>query len=318
MRTRFAPSPTGPLHLGHAYCAILAHDMAQAAGGTFLLRIEDIDRTRARPKWEAQIFDDLHWLGLRWPDPVMRQSARLDDYSAALAKLQAMGLLYRCTCKRRDIEAAADAPQEGSGPVFGPDGLVYPGTCRSLDRDDADAALRLNMEKALSFLGEATLSFEDTSPRHAGRHEITPDELIHRVGDIVLARRDMGTSYHLSVVVDDAAQGMTDVVRGEDLFEATRIHVLLQALLDLPTPRYHHHRLIRDENGKRLAKRDDARAIAKYRAEGLSPADIRSLVGLPAPVSPDNPTASEQEPTDRSQTPTRRKPDQAFPRSSRT
>ncbi len=279
--TRFAPSPTGPLHLGHAYSALLAYDMAQAAGGRqFLLRIEDIDQSRARPEWEAQIYDDLHWLRLEWPEPVMRQSDRMAVYQQALAQLEAKGLLYRCTCNRRDIEAAIAAPQEGVPAAYGPDGMIYPGTCRDLDHTQSDAALRLDMQKACLYLGAPNLSFVETGPAHKGLQTITADELIHTVGDIVLARLDMGTSYHLSVVLDDAAQGITDVIRGEDLFEATKIHVLLHTLLGLPTPTYHHHALIRDDTGKRLAKRDDARAIAKYRTEGATPADIRKMVGL--------------------------------------
>ncbi len=281
MRTRFAPSPTGPLHLGHAYSALLAYGMATKAGGEFCLRIEDIDQSRARPKWEAQIYDDLHWLGLEWPEPVMRQSDRMPAYQDALTKLEDMGLLYRCTCKRRDIEAAVSAPQEGVEPAYGPDGLIYPGTCRNAGHRDSNAALRLDMAKACDMLGNPVLEFSETGPAHKGTHRITTGDLIHRVGDIVLARRDMGTSYHLSVVLDDAVQGMTDVIRGKDLFQATKIHVLLQRLLGLPTPTYHHHRLIRDEAGKRLAKRDDARAIAKYRDDGASPADIRKMLALP-------------------------------------
>jgi len=280
LTTRFAPSPTGPLHLGHAYSALLAYDMAQAAGGQFLLRIEDIDQSRARPEWEAQIYDDLRWLGLEWPEPVMRQSERLPVYQQALAQLEAKGLLYRCTCNRRDIESAIAAPQEGTPAAYGPDGMIYPGTCRTLDHTDENAALRLDMEKACLYLGAPDLSFVETGPAHTGRKTITPHELIHTVGDIVLARRDMGTSYHLSVVLDDAAQSITDVIRGEDLFEATKIHLLLQTLLDLSTPTYHHHALIRDDAGKRLAKRDDARAITKYRADGATPSDIRKMVGL--------------------------------------
>ncbi len=276
MRTRFAPSPTGPLHLGHAFSALLAYDMAQKAGGEFHLRIEDIDQSRARAEWEAQIYDDLAWLGLTWPTPVMRQSDRMSVYKDALGLLDSKGLLYRCTCNRRDIEAAISAPQEGVKPVFGPDGMIYPGTCRNAAHTDDAAALRLDMAKACDLLADHfPLGFGDN-----GQHSITASELINNVGDIVLARRDMGTSYHLSVVLDDATQNVTDVVRGQDLFEATKIHVLLQHLLDLPTPRYHHHRLIRDQAGKRLAKRDDARAIAKYRADGATPADIREMVGL--------------------------------------
>ncbi|KUJ85895.1 glutamyl-Q tRNA(Asp) synthetase [Ruegeria marisrubri] len=277
--TRFAPSPTGPLHLGHAYSVLLAHDMARAEGGVFLLRIEDIDQSRARPHWEAQIYDDLHWLGLAWPEPVMRQSERLPRYRQALNRLIAMGLVYPCKCNRADIEAAAGAPQEGV-PQFGPDGRIYPGTCRHrpLDETGSNDVLRLNIRKALA--AAPALRFHETGPAHAGMHELSPGDLIDRVGDIVLVRRNMHSSYHLSVVVDDADQNITNVVRGEDLLEATHIHVLLQALLGLPTPIYHHHKLIRDENGKRLAKRDDARAIARYRQDGLTPQDIREMVGL--------------------------------------
>lgn len=277
--TRFAPSPTGPLHLGHAYSACLAHDMARARDGTFLLRIEDIDRSRARPHWETQIHDDLHWLGLDWPEPVMRQSDRVAAYATALAQLSDMGLTYPCRCRRADIEAAAGAPQEGV-PQVGPDGRIYPGTCRHRpmsDRDPGDV-IRLNMQLVARMRPRS--HFIETGPLHAGRHTVDPEILVHTVGDPILERRDMGGSYHLSVVVDDAAQGITHVIRGADLFEATALHVILQGLLGLPVPEYHHHRLIRDETGKRLAKRDDARAIALYRSEGLSPADIRRKVGL--------------------------------------
>lgn len=278
--TRFAPSPTGPLHLGHAYSALLAQDMAQACGGTFLLRIEDIDQSRARPAWEAQIYDDLAWLGLRWPQPVMRQSERLPRYRAALERLTAMGLTYPCRCNRADIEAAAGAPQEGV-PQFGPDGRIYPGSCRARPMQAAGEqdVIRLNMARAVELAD--LRSFEETGAQFCGSHPLAPKRLTTEVGDIILVRRNMGSSYHLSVVVDDADQGITHVVRGADLFEATQIHVLLQVLLELPTPAYHHHDLIRDDAGKRLAKRDDARAIAKYRSDGASPQDIRAMVGLP-------------------------------------
>jgi len=281
--TRFAPSPTGPLHLGHAYSALVAAE--RAAGGTFLLRIEDIDRARARPEWEARIYDDLAWLGLSWPHPVMRQSERMAAYDAALDRLWATGLLYPCHCNRRDILAAAAAPQEGGAPVTGPDGVVYPGTCRPetppAGPRPEGAALRLDMARAVAQTG--ALGFTETGAGpggETGRIAVAPAQLVAGIGDAVLARRDMGTSYHLAVVVDDAAQGVTEVVRGRDLFEATPLHVLLQHLLGLPTPAYHHHRLIRDAAGKRLAKRDDARAIARYREDGLSPAELRALVGL--------------------------------------
>lgn len=281
--TRFAPSPTGPLHLGHAYSALLSQDMARSEGGDFLLRIEDIDRTRSRPDWEAQIYSDLDWLGLRWPTPVMRQSERLTAYGAALDDLWARGLLYPCTCSRRDIAEAMSAPQEGAPPATGPDGPVYPGTCRAAPRTGSrprDVHLRLDMAAALAARAAAGTAFTETGPAQCGAIHTGPETYRDAIGDVVLARRDMGTSYHLSVVLDDAAQDITHVTRGEDLFEATRIHVLLQRLMALPTPLYHHHRLIRDAAGKRLAKRDDARAIATYRAEGATPQDIRRMVGL--------------------------------------
>lgn len=285
-RTRFAPSPTGPLHLGHACSALVAARRAEAAGGTFLLRIEDIDQSRARPEWEAQIDEDLSWLGLDWPRPVMRQSQRLPAYRAALQTLWDMGLLYPCSCTRRDIAEAASAPQEGA-PQLGPDGIVYPGTCRPETAPEGplpDAVLRLDMARALErACRHQPLFFTETGKGpngESGARSIARRRMIEKVGDVVLARQGMGTSYHLSVVVDDAEQQITEVVRGQDLFEATPIHVLLQRLLGLPVPLYHHHRLIRDEAGKRLAKRDDARAIRLYRDEGKNPADILKMIGL--------------------------------------
>ena len=268
--TRFAPSPTGPLHLGHAYSAMLAASL----GERFFLRIEDIDTPRCRAEFETAIYGDLHWLGLTWDTPVLRQSDRLPAYQTALAHLYSMGLTYHCTCTRGDIKAALSAPQEG-GPQFGPDGPIYPGTCR--DHGHASGAVRLNMHKAMALTGP--LRFDDTGTR-PGPHHFDAKAMTFGMGDVVLARRDIGTSYHLSVVVDDAAQGVTLVTRGQDLFDATALHVLLQSLLGLPTPTYHHHRLIRDDQGKRLAKRDDARALSTYREKGATPQDIRRMVGL--------------------------------------
>lgn len=273
--TRFAPSPTGPLHLGHAFSAFTAFDRARARSGEFLLRIEDIDRPRSKPEFERLIYEDLRWLGLDWPAPVMRQSDRLPAYRRALDHLAAMGLCYPCQCTRADIRAALSAPQEGAPPA-GPDGPVYPGTCRARQMSDANPtdSIRLNLAAALDHLGHLP-AFTETGPLHGGSH-VLPDT----IGDVVLARRDIATSYHLSVVVDDAAQNVTEVVRGADLFTATFIHILLQDLLELRRPTYFHHDLIRDQFGKRLAKRDDARAIAKYRQDGLAPPDIRTLVGI--------------------------------------
>lgn len=277
--TRFAPSPTGPLHLGHAYSALLAHQMAQQAGGTFLLRIEDTDQTRARVHWQDQIYEDLAWLGLSWETPVRRQSDWLSEYSSALILLQEKQLIFPCNCRRADIEAAAGAPQEGV-PQFGPDGRIYPGTCRhrSMDAAQPVEALRLNMHKATEIL-TAPLVYQETGLGR-GRKTVSAAALQTKVGDVVLQRRNAQVAYHLAVVVDDAKQGVSDVVRGADLAEATQIHVLLQSLLGLPTPRYHHHKLIRDSTGKRLAKRDDATAITKLRSDGQSANDIRRLLGF--------------------------------------
>ena len=213
--TRFAPSPTGRLHLGHAFSALTAWDLARAAGGTFLLRIEDIDRTRARPDHEAAILDDLAWLGLAWPEPVLRQSERLPAYAAALDRLKALGVAYPCTCTRRDIAAALAAPQEGA-----PAG-VYPGTCRGRTDAPEDAAWRLDLAAATHRLGGpaavAGLGFTETGPQAPGAHRLDPDRLAREIGDVVLGRRDTGIAYHLAVVIDDAAQGVTHVVRGADL-----------------------------------------------------------------------------------------------------
>ena len=286
MITRFAPSPTGPLHLGHAYSAILTHDMARAAGGTFLIRFEDIDSTRARPEWEDLILQDLTWLGLAWDAPPIRQSERLAAYGHALQELWNQNVLYPCTCSRKDVLAALSAPQEGAPLAYGPDGPIYPGTCREISvrsgKYPKGTALRLDIKDALSAT-DRPITFEETgtpagnSPKQMA---YTPREVVAALGDIVLSRKEFLGSYHLSVVLDDAAQKITHIVRGEDLFEATQIHVVLQQLLGLPTPIYHHHKLIRDTAGKRLAKRDDARAISKYRAEGANPDDIRKMVGL--------------------------------------
>jgi glutamyl-Q tRNA(Asp) synthetase len=295
--TRFAPSPTGPLHLGHAYSALLAHDMARAAGGRFLLRMEDTDLDRCRPEWDALIQEDLAWLGLTWDGPIHRQAPRIACYNARLETLAGTGLLYPCACTRSDIRAALAAPQEGV--AF----AVYPGTCRGrpmASRQPGDA-LRLDLAAALARLAVAErrlpppawgadalagprvrdLGFTETGPARAGRHTIDPSDARARIGDVVLSRKgEEIVAYFLASAFDDADQGITHVVRGEDLFDFTPVQVILQQLFGLPTPVYHHHRLIRDEQGRRLAKRDDARALAKYRAEGATPADIRRMVGL--------------------------------------
>lgn len=278
MITRFAPSPTGPLHLGHAFSALTAFDMAQAAGGTFLLRMDDIDKVRSRPEYEALAIEDLRWLGLTWPEPILHQSRTEHRFHAALEQLGARGLLYPCSCSRRDIEDAAGAPHEGV-PTHGPDGRIYPGTCRHRPLSDyrEGDALRLHMARAAS---GALPGFEETGPLHSGTIQLDPNQLIYAVGDVVLARKGRTAAYHLCVVTDDHAQGISHVIRGADLYDATQIHALIYHLLELPLPQWHHHRLIRDETGRRLAKRDDARAISLYRREGATPQDIRRMVGL--------------------------------------
>lgn len=277
MRTRFAPSPTGPLHLGHALSAMTAHDFARTRTGVFLLRFEDIDRARSKAEWEAAIVADLVWLGIRPDETPVRQSERQHLYDRALDHLWNAGFLYPCRCSRGDIRAALAAPQEGPLPV-GPDGLVYPGTCRGRPRTGPrpDAALRLDMGRAVGRTGD--VAFRELSERRQVR--VTAAALVASVGDVVLARRGIGTSYHVSVVVDDAEQGISHVVRGRDLYEATAIHVVLQRLLGLSVPDYLHHALVRDADGRRLAKRHDARAIAAYRDAGASPADLSRMVGL--------------------------------------
>lgn len=271
--TRFAPSPTGDLHLGHAYSAWFARDVAACAGGRFLVRIEDIDTGRCRPAFIERNLDDLQWLGLAWEQPVVRQSERMDLYREALRRLDDLGVVYPCFCTRKDIraeiEAAAGAPH-----TVAPDGsAVYPGICRALDaaaRDDRIAAgrshaLRLDAARARRLTGE--LSWTD---RSHGRRTARLDQF----GDVVIARKDNATSYHLSVVVDDAAQGVTDVTRGEDLLEATHVHRTLYALLDLPPPVWHHHRLCRDDQGRRLAKRQGDVTIRSLRERGVTPEQV--------------------------------------------
>jgi glutamyl-Q tRNA(Asp) synthetase len=284
---RFAPSPTGELHLGHAYSALLGHNAARAAGGRFLLRMEDLDESRVRPSFVEGIFRELAWLGLDWERPVLFQSARLPAYRAALGRLAAMGLSYPCTCSRRDIAEAIAAPQEGAA-LAGPGGPVYPGTCReSGATPGVPAAIRLDMRLAVAALGGAAavngLAFNEIGAgpnAESGRIALDAKALVESTGDVVLARRDGAPAYHLAVVVDDAFQSVTHVTRGADLFQATPIHRLLQALLGLPAPVYRHHRLIRDATGRRLAKRDHAHSLGSLREEGWSPADVIARLGL--------------------------------------
>lgn len=254
--SRFAPSPTGRLHLGHAWSALNAHDFARARGGAFLLRIEDLDPTRARAEHVAGIEEDLAWLGLEWDGPVLRQSSRTGAYAEALERLRDLGVTYPCFCTRADIAAAVDAPQGTAGPV-------YPGTCRAARDWGRTArephAVRLDVEAGLARV-DGPLEFLDTG----AWTQADPA----RDGDVVLGRRDAPAAYHLAVVVDDAAQGVTDVVRGVDLRDATHVQRLLQALLGLPTPDYHHHALVVDADGRRLAKRHGAPALAAMRAGG--------------------------------------------------
>jgi glutamyl-Q tRNA(Asp) synthetase len=282
---RFAPSPNGHLHLGHALSALINADRAQAAGGRLLLRIEDIDASRCRPEYEAAIYEDLAWLGLRWEQPVRRQSEHYDDYRAALTKLDAMGLVYPSFESRAEI-AMMVAGRDAKGPwPRDPDGVpLYPGSAKTLPQAERERrmkaepyALRLDMAAALARAG--VLSWEETGAGPAGETGTIAANPAHW-GDVILARKDTPTSYHLAVVVDDAAQDMTDVVRGRDLFHATSVHRLLQALLGHSAPRYHHHRLILDADGKKLSKSTAATGLRELRAAGATPADIRRRVGL--------------------------------------
>lgn len=274
--TRFAPSPTGPLHLGHAYSALLAHDMARAVGGEFHLRLDDLDHSRCRDEWEELIYHDLTWLGVSWDGPVIKQSARKDRYIAGLRTLAHDALLFTCTCTRRDVLSAISAPQDGEPPM-GPDGVIYPGTCQenlwnaSQDIDDQVLRLRIADQHTASALTYTETGIVD--PQN------TEHSLALTVGSPVLWRKGYA-AYHLATVIDDEDMGITHIVRGADLAEATSLHVYLQRLFGYTTPIYRHHKLINDDQGKRLAKRHDAKAIRAYRDQGFTPQDIRKLVGL--------------------------------------
>lgn len=273
--TRFAPSPTGRLHLGHVYSALFAWNAARRAGGRFLLRIEDVDADRCDPAHEEAILEDLTWLGLDWDGPVLRQSERMPAYREALARLTDLGVVYPCFCTRKEI--AAEVARAGSAP-HGPMGAVYPGTCRALDSRTRAArmaeghphAIRLDARRAHALVGVP--KWHDL-----GRGARAAD--LAGVGDVVLARKEIATSYHLAVTVDDAHQGVTLVTRGEDLFDSSVVHRVLQALLELPVPRWHHHRLITDERGRRLAKRAEGQSVAALRAAGRSAAEVRAMAG---------------------------------------
>ena len=283
---RFAPSPNGYLHLGHALSALVNFDMARAAGGRFLLRIEDIDATRCRPEYEQAIYEDLRWLGIAWEEPVRRQSAHFSDYRAASAQLDAAGLLYPSFESRAEI-AALVAERERQNPwLRDPDGApLYPGNGNALSSSDrarrmaagAPYALRLDMAAAIARAGALDWSETGTGPN--GETGIVPAAPA-AWGDVVLARKETPTSYHLAVVVDDARQGVTHVVRGQDLFWSTSVHRLLQALLGLPAPRYYHHRLVLDADGRKLSKSTRVTALRILREDGATPADIRRMLGL--------------------------------------
>lgn len=288
---RFAPSPNGPLHLGHVFSALLNFEMAANTGGRLLLRIEDIDTGRAREDFIVAIYADLRWLGLRWETPVLRQSQHFDRYLAAAGRLKELGLLYPCFATRTQIAAAARAGGSGTDPDGAP---IYPGLHRDLTgREIAERkaageayALRIDMARALDVmrqkLGTTTLQFVEADRDGNEREiEVRPE----RWGDAVIVRKDSPTSYHLAVVVDDAFQGVTHVVRGQDLFAATDIQRLLQVLLDLPAPKYHHHHLLLDEDGRKLAKSNGAQSLAQLRQEGFSAAEVRAMAaGEPAKI----------------------------------
>ncbi len=284
---RFAPSPNGYLHLGHAFSAILNCQMAQASGGRFLLRIEDIDKARCRPEFEQAIYEDLAWLGLTWEEPVRRQSEHFLDYAKALDQLAAQDLLYSCFCTRGDIlKAIGPAPDWPRDPDEAP---LYPGTCKALSNSGRreklalgqQPAQRIDMEKAIRAV-DKPLSWHEHG--NAGEEDDIPARP-GLWGDIVLSRKDILVSYHIAVVVDDALAGVSDVVRGNDLFMATGLHRLLQDLLVLPAPIYHHHDLVRDDAGQKLSKSRNAKSLRALRQEGLTPADIYDKLGLPKIVT---------------------------------
>ncbi len=284
---RFAPSPNGYLHLGHAYSALLNYDRARELGGRLLLRIEDIDRgTRCRPEYEEAIYEDLRWLGISWQEPVRRQSEHFAEYEAALAKLEAQRLIYPSFESRAEIAAMVEELDRHGGWPRDPDGVpIYPGRARKLSaaerarrREAGEAfALRLAMDAAVARAGVLTWTETGAGP-HGQSGSVTAAP--QRWGDVVLARKDVPTSYHIAAVVDDALQGVTDVVRGEDLFWSTSIHRLLQVLLGLPEPSYQHHKLILDEAGQKLSKSTQATGLRELRAGGATPRDIRRMVGL--------------------------------------
>lgn len=271
IRTRFAPSPNGPLHLGHAYAALVAHDTARERGGAFILRIEDIDGERSRAGFVEEFLRDLEWLGLRWDGEAVFQSHRLASYAEAGERLKALGLLYPCTCTRAEITAAAHE--------IGPDGPIYPGTCRHRAVDPENAAWRLDVGKAMALTGPLAWVDEAAGPQVA-----TPDIF----GDVVLLRKDLPASYHLAATLDDAADGITLVTRGMDLFPASHVHRLLQALLGLPVPTWLHHRLLIEPDGRKLAKRRGAPSLGDRRRAGEDGSAIRDALRagrLPAGLS---------------------------------
>jgi glutamyl-Q tRNA(Asp) synthetase len=287
---RFAPSPNGYLHLGHAYSALLNFDLACRSGGRFLLRIEDIDPTRCRAEFEAAIYEDLAWLGIAWDSPVRRQSAHLSDYRSALDRLSALGLVYPAFESRAEI-ARQVREREARGPwPRDPDGApLYPGSARLLTQDErarlfesgAPYALRLDMAGAIARAGDLSFVEQGEGPEgEAGVLLARPQAW----GDVIIARKETPTSYHLSVVVDDALQGVTDVVRGQDLFHATALHRLLQQLLGSSSPNYRHHCLIRDDTGRKLSKSTRSTGLRELRAAGMTASDVRRLVGLVRPI----------------------------------
>jgi glutamyl-Q tRNA(Asp) synthetase len=283
---RFAPSPNGYLHLGHAYSALLNHEMAREMGGRLLLRIEDIDASRCRPEYEAAIQEDLGWLGISWQQAVRRQSEHFGEYQAALAKLEADGLIYPSFESRGEISAlVAERDRQGHWPRD-PDGVpLYPGRARNMSQAERERrrragepfALRLAMDAAVARVGVLTWTETGTGPQDQSGLVVAAPQMW---GDVVLARKEVPASYHLAVAVDDAFQGVSHVVRGQDLFWSTSIHRLLQALLGLPEPAYHHHRLILDGGGRKLSKSTLATSLRELRATGAMPADIRRMLGL--------------------------------------
>ena len=280
LKTRFAPSPTGPLHLGHAFSVLTAYSLAKKYDGRLLLRIEDIDYHRCSTRFENAIFDDLRFLNIEWDPIVVKQSDRIEVYRDSITKLQTLGLIYSCDCTRSDIANALTAPSNAM--TFTNLPKVYPGTCRNQSKKASGLAKRLNIKKCFEYLGVSTITFhEESTPLGcSGKQQFQKNWLLNEIGDVVISRKDISTSYHLSCVVDDEFQGITQICRGEDLFHITPLHVILQNILGFKTPAYHHHKLITDKNGIKLSKSLKSKSLKAFREDGANLFEIQRILHL--------------------------------------